>query len=313
MIQLSHVVAISFAAGAELFNAGALSAQNKAAAPTTAQTKAHAAECPSCAEWNAAQKPFRVFGNTWYVGTHGLGALLVTSTSGHVLVDAGLPESAPLIAANIAALGFRIKDVKLIVNSHAHFDHAGGMAELQRLSGARVVALPPSAWVLQRGESGDDDPQYGLGIPFAKVQSPGVVEDNETIKGGEVSVTAHKTAGHTPGGTTWSWVSCEGERCLNMVYADSQTPVSADSFFYTRTKTYPNGLADFENGFRSLDAMPCDILLTPHPDASGLWQRVAARDSGRVNALVDTMACKRYADGARKRLATRIATETSKP
>lgn len=288
-------------------------AQNPAPKASATKAKTRQAECPSCAEWNAAQKPFKVFGNTWYVGTHGLSALLLTSPAGHVLVDAGLPESAPLIAANVATLGFKMKDVKLIVNSHVHFDHAGGLAELQRLSGARVVALAPSAWVLQRGESGDDDPQFGLTIAFPKVRTLTVIEDNEAVKGGDITVTAHKTAGHTPGGTTWSWVSCEKEQCLNMVYADSQTPVSADSFFYTRTKLYPNGIADFEQGFRTIENLRCDILVTPHPDASGLWQRVAARDSGRVDVLVDSTACKRYAEAARKRLATRIATEKSKP
>lgn len=287
--------------------------QNPSPKNSPAKAKSREAECPSCAEWNAVQKPFKVFGNTWYVGTHGLSALLVTSPNGHVLVDAGLPESAPLIAANVATLGFKMKDVKLIVNSHDHFDHAGGLAELQRLSGARVVALAPSAWVLQRGESGDDDPQFGLTIAFPKVRTLTVIEDNEAVKAGDVTVTAHKTAGHTPGGTTWSWTSCEGSRCLDMVYADSQTPVSADSFFYTRTKLYPNGIADFEQGFRTIGNLRCDILVTPHPDASGLWQRVAARDSGRVDALVDSTACKRYAENARKRLATRIATEKSKP
>src|SRR5215207_6726458 len=121
-----------------------------AAASATAQSTSQPAppdqralECPACAEWNAPQRPFRLFGDTYFVGTHGLSAILVTSPAGHVLIDAALPESAPLIRANIEALGFRVRDVKLIVNSHAHFDHAGGVAELQRASGARVLA---SAW-----------------------------------------------------------------------------------------------------------------------------------------------------------------------
>src|SRR5271169_5339295 len=113
--------------------------------------------CANCAAWNKPQKPFRVYGNTYYVGTHGLSSILVTSDAGHVLMDGALPESAPQIVVGIRSLGFRIEDVKLIVNSHVHFDHAGGLAELQRLSGARVVASPWSAEVLRKGgvEIGD--------------------------------------------------------------------------------------------------------------------------------------------------------------
>lgn len=263
-------------------------------------------------EWNAPQKPFKIFGNTWFVGTHGLSALLVTSPNGHALIDAGLPESAPLIAQNIAALGFRIQDVKLIVNSHVHYDHAGGIAELQKLSGARVVATPSTASVLKRGDSEDDDPQFGLTLPFPKVANVSTMKEGEIVKGGDVALTAHFTGGHTPGGTTWAWTSCEGARCVNLVYADSQTPISADDFYFTRSKTYPNGIRDFEHGFKALESMNCDILITPHPDASVLWQRVAKRDGGDANGLVDNMACKRYAAGARQRLATRIATENGK-
>ena len=272
-----------------------------------------AKECPSCAEWNAPHKGFRLFGNAWYVGTNGLASVLLTSNGGHILLDGGLPESAPLIAANVQALGFRMEDVKLIVNSHDHFDHAGGIAALQKLSGARVAATASSAKVLQSGESGPDDPQFGLGIRFPGVSKVEVVTDGQKLRVGNVEITAHATGGHTPGGTSWSWKSCEGSRCLDMVYADSQTPISADNFYFTRNTTYPNALADFRKGFATLESVRCDILITPHPDASQLWTRLAARDAGNANALVDAMACQRYAASARKRLDARIATEGKPP
>lgn len=303
----SRLCRFSLSVVCALIGASSLRAQTSVAAP--AQTSARAAECPSCAEWNAEQKPFKVFGNTWFVGTRGLSALLITSPNGHVLVDGGLPESAALIVANVLKVGFQMKDVKLIVNSHVHFDHAGGLAELQKLSGARVAALAPSVDALKRGNSTNNDPQFGLLLPYPKVSNVFVANENEPVRGGDIVMTPHKTAGHTPGSTTWTWKSCEGDRCLDLVYADSQTPVSADSFFYTRSKTYPNGISDFESGHRVLENLRCDILITPHPDASALWQRLAARDSGRVDALVDGTACKKYAETARKRLATRIATE----
>jgi metallo-beta-lactamase class B len=281
--------------------------------PAAAQNQtARNAECPSCAEWNAPQKPFRIYGNTYWVGTHGLGSILVTSRQGHVLIDGGLPESAPAILDNIRALGFRVQDVKLILNSHAHFDHAGGIAALQRVSGAQVAASPWSATVLERGASAPGDPQYGLGIPYRPASHVRIFADGDTLHVGPVALVAHLTGGHTPGGTTWTWRSCEGARCLNMVYADSQTPVSADDFFFTRNTTYPSAIADFEHGFSVLEQLPCDVLLTPHPDASQLWQRVAARDAGRPDALVDPNACRTYASTARERLKRRIASEEAR-
>lgn len=270
-------------------------------------------DCASCAGWNAPQAPFRVFGNTYYVGTRGLTALLVTGASGHVLLDGGLQESAPLIAASIRALGFRLEDVKLIVTSHTHYDHVGGVAELQRASGADVAALAPAARTLRTGRSGTDDPQFGTLAPFAPVARVRAVADREVLRVGALALTAHQTAGHTPGGTTWSWESCEGERCADMVYADSQSPISSPDFRYGASRTWPTVLADFRAGHERLDGLRCDILVTPHPEASGLWSRLDARTRGDTWALFDREACRRYAASARERLAARLVAEDTMP
>jgi metallo-beta-lactamase class B len=261
-------------------------------------------QCSSCAEWNAPRRPLRIYGNTYYVGTQGLSAILVTSRQGHVLIDGALPESAPHILANIRALGFRVQDIKLILNSHPHFDHSGGIAALQRASSAVVAASPASAPVLERGASGPDDPQYGPGLlAFPAVSRVRVIADGDTVRVGPLALTAHFTPGHTPGGTSWSWRSCERGRCLEMVYADSQSPISAEGFRFTSSQTYPSVLADFERGFAVLERLRCDVLLTPHPEGSRLWERIAERD------LVDGEACRRYAATARERLARRVASE----
>ncbi len=269
-----------------------------------------AVDCPSCAEWNAPHPPLRIHGNTYYVGTNGLSAVLITSPEGHVLIDGGLGESAAPIIEHIRRLGFRIEDVKLILNSHAHYDHAGGIAAFQRASGATVAASPWSAAVIERGISGADDPQYGVLLSYPAATHVRIIGDSEVVRVGPLALMAHFTPGHTPGGTSWSWRSCEQDRCLDLVYADSQTPVSADGFLFTKSTTYPHAIADFERGFAALERPRCDILITPHPSASGLWDRVAARDAGNASALVDQDACRRYAGGARTALATRIATET---
>lgn len=277
--------------------------------------------CPDCATWNAPHAPFRIFGNSYYVGTDGLSAILVTSPDGHVLVDGALPESAPQIVASIEAMGFRVGDIKLIVTSHVHFDHVGAIAEIQRLSGATVAASPSSALWLESGQPQKDDPQYGLNPGFAPVKRVRVLRDGEVVKVGRLSLTAHFTGGHTPGGTSWSWRSCEGTQCYDIVYADSQTPISADNFYFTRSTTYRTGVEDFRRGQALLSRLSCDILITPHPGASSLWERLAdssrtaspvgaggTRDTPRLS-LVDREACRRYAARSADALDKRLAKE----
>jgi metallo-beta-lactamase class B len=267
--------------------------------------------CDDCAAWNEPQRPFRIHGNSWYVGTRGLSAILVTSPDGHVLLDGGLPESAPLVAAGIRALGFRLEDVKLILNSHAHYDHAGGIAALQRASKAIVAVHPWSAAVLREGRSRPDDPQHGALHPYPPASGVRPIADGETVRVGSLALTAHFTGGHTPGGTSWSWRSCEGEgdRCWDLVYADSQTPISADGFLYTRSTTYPSAVADFERGHAVLERLPCDVLLAPHPGVSALFERLAKREAGDAEAFRDPSGCRDLAARSRRQLAERLARE----
>jgi metallo-beta-lactamase class B len=277
--------------------------------PFAASRAQGAIECDQCAEWNVPQRPFRLHGNTYYVGTHGLGAILITSPQGHVLIDGGLPQSAPIIRANIESLGFRMRDVKLILNSHAHYDHAGGIAELQRASGARVLASAWSASVMKSGKSQPGDPQFGIAFGYAAVANVGTFTFEDTLRVGPIAIVPHATAGHTPGGTTWSWRACDAARCLDFVYADSQTPVSADNFLCTKNTTYPNAIADFERGYATLERLSCDVLVTPHPGVSSLWDRVSPSDGTIGATLVDRGACTRYAATARRALAARVAKE----
>jgi len=273
------------------------------AAFATAQDRQPA--CKNCAEWNIAQKPFKIYGNSYYVGTHGLGSVLIASTAGHVLIDGALPESVPQIVANIKALGFRVEDIRVIVNSHVHFDHAGGIAELQKLSGARVVASKWSADVLKKGTMARDDPQFIGSRPIAPVAKVETVRDRETLSAGAVTITAHLTPGHTPGGTSWTWQSCENSRCLNLVYADSLTPVSSDGYLFSKNKDLLDG---FEESYGFLNKTPCDILITPHPSFSKLFERLEARAS-KPNAMVDTNACIALSTDMHDRLKARLATE----
>jgi metallo-beta-lactamase class B len=271
-----------------------------------------AAQCSYCAAWSEPEAPRRVFGNTYYVGTHGLSAILVTSDRGHILIDGTIPAMADSVIAHIRALGFRVEDVKLILNSHAHFDHAGGIAAVQRASGAEVAATKWSAEALRKGGSIPGDPQYGSILPFPPVANVRVIADGQVMRVGPLALTAHVTPGHTPGGTSWSWQSCEGVRCLDLVYADSQSPVSADGFLFSKSRAYPTAVHDFQHSATTIEQLPCDILLTPHPEASQLLDRLAANGHNGP-PLVDTAGCSRYAATARKAVAKRLDAEHGKP
>jgi metallo-beta-lactamase class B len=255
---------------------------------------------------NEPQAPFRIFGNTYYVGTHGVSSILVTSDRGHVLIDGDLAQSAPMIADHIRALGFRVTDVKLILNTHVHCDHADGIAELQRLSGAAIKASPRSAGILANGGVSPADPQYGSVAPIGPAAKVSTVVDGETLHVGPIAISAHFTPGHTAGGTSWTWISCEKARCLNIVYGDSLTAISAPGY---RFSDHSAVLAQFDHSFGVMERVPCDILVTAHPELSDFWSRLDRRERGDANAMVDRSACRRYAETARGNLAKRLAGE----
>jgi metallo-beta-lactamase class B len=242
------------------------------------------------------------------VGTAGLSSILISSKQGLILLDGALPQAAPLIAENIRKLGFRIQDVRLIVNSHTHYDHAGGIAALQRASGAIVAASPTSAAALKRGGPAEDDPQFAFGPErnaFPSIPEVRMVNDGETLRATDLAITAHFTPGHTPGGTSWSWRSCEGERCLDIVYADSLNAVSAPGFRFTGTKSLSSSIAHVE-------ALACDVLLSPHPEFFDMEAKLQKRQQRpKENPFVDSQGCKAYAAAAKRRLERRIEEERS--
>lgn len=269
--------------------------------------------CDNCAEWNEPQAPFKLHGRSYYVGTRGLSAVLIQTSEGLILLDGGLPQSAPLIEQNIRTLGFKVEDVRLIVNSHAHYDHAGGIARLQRVSGAVVAASPSGAEAMRNGRAVKDDPQFNVdgsdGL-FPKVAKVREVQDKEQLKVGDTTITAHHTPGHTPGSTTWTWRSCDGPACLNMVYADSLTAISTGDFRYLGDARRPDVSEAFRRSIAVVKDLPCDLMLSTHPSASGLFERLDRRlTSPSPDPLLDAGACRAYADRAAKNLDARLKTE----
>lgn len=260
-------------------------------------------------EWDAEQQPFALYGNTYYVGTQGLSAVLITSPAGHILIDGATPKAAPQIAAHVRQLGFKPEDVKFILTSHAHADHAGGIAELQRLSGATVLTSPLAQPVLASGKPSKGDPQFGDLSDMAPTANVKTVRDGEIVELGPLAVKAHYTPGHTEGGISWTWKAVENGRAMNIVYADSLNAIAAPGFRYSGNAVYPNARADIEASIARVAALPCDILVTAHPDASNLLGRQARQQQLGNLAFVSPGACHVYAAAARERLAQRLAEE----
>jgi metallo-beta-lactamase class B len=266
-------------------------------------------DLPSChedAKWTEPAPPLHIYGNTWFVGTCGISSILITSAQGHVLIDGGVKEAAPLVEANIRALGFRVADVRYILNSHEHHDHAGAIAQLQHDSGAVVIAREPAARAFERGHGDRSDPQFLSAESFAPISNVRRIADGETLVLGSIKLTAHATPGHTPGSTTWTWESCERNTCMHLVYADSLTSISDDVYRYSDESAHPGVAALFRQSIATVAALPCDILLTPHPDASDMWLRLGAHPS---EPLIDPTWCPRYATNAEKKLDARLAKE----
>jgi len=263
-------------------------------------------------QWRAAirrnrsvpDEPFQIAGNLYYVGATGVTAFLLTGPDGHVLIDGGYPETAPLIIASIAKLGFDIKNVKVLLNSHAHFDHAGGLRELQQASGAELWISEGDAESIAAG--GARDRTYGpfryLGV--GRFPAPHVdhrFRDGDTIRVGTLELTAHVTAGHTPGCTSWSFPVRDRDRELLAVDVCSLTLLPFMKL--VEPESYPGIRSDFERSFQTLRSLPADIFLGSHGSFFDMdrkrRERAGAKDP--ADPFIDRAGYLRYVDWAEKR------------
>jgi metallo-beta-lactamase class B len=275
----------------------------RAIAPIQTSGPAFAAACEGSDDWDKAAPPVRIHANTYLVGTCGISSILMTGNQGDILIDGGTEVGADLIASNIRKLGFRPSNVKILLHSHEHFDHVGGIARLQRLTGAQLFASAAAAKVFETGAAGAGDPQAGMHKPFPAARIDRVLRDGETVRLGNLVLTAIATPGHTPGALSWKWGSCDGGVCRQIVYADSLTPVSRDDY---RFSDHPDYVAAYRASIAKIAALDCDILLTPHPSASRTAERL-----GEGTPLQDSNACRDYASRLSKQLDERLAKETA--
>ena len=276
----------------------------RAIAPIETAGPAFAASCQDSQDQGGWDKPapaVRIHANTYLVGTCGISAVLITGTQGNILIDGGTEAGADLIAQNIRKLGFNLRDVKILLHSHEHFDHAGGIARLQQITGAQLFASAAAAKVFATGAAGSGDPQGGMHKPFPAARVDRVLRDGEAVRLGNLVLTPVATPGHAPGALTWRWGSCDGGVCRQIVYADSLTPVSRDDY---RFSDHPDYLSAYRASIAKVASLECDILLTPHPSASRMVERLAGREP-----LADANACRDYAESLTKQLNDRLAKE----
>jgi metallo-beta-lactamase class B len=251
--------------------------------------------------WTRPRDPVRILNNLYWVGTEDLASLLLTTPQGHILIDTGLKENVPQVEKNIARLGFRLKDVKILLNTQAHIDHAGGLAEVKRRSGAMLYASAADAALMARGGKGDF--AFGDELGYEAVKADRILRDGEQVRLGELVLTAHLTPGHTQGCTTWTLRSGK----LDVVVIGG---VTAPGYRLVNNAKYPGILADFDRTFRTLRSLPVDVYLAGHASQFGLTKKAeAARAAGPggTNPFVDRAGYLRFLDEAEKNVRTAAA------
>lgn len=264
------------------------------------------------ARWLKPQPPHRIFGNTYLVGFAGLNVGLIRTKAGLILIDGALPQAVPAIEDNIRRLGLDPRDIKFILSTEPHYDHASGLAALARDSGATVVASAWAAKSLSSGHPQPDDPQASILEDFPGVTRIRVVSGGDRLRLGDVTVTALATPGHTPGSMSWTWKSCEARHCVDVVFASSFNPISADDYRFT-DPAHAGLIAAFRRTFASFRSLRCGLLLSAHPEPSGGDRKYASLLANpRRNPFLEPNACRAYADAAEHALDARLAKERAK-
>lgn len=257
--------------------------------------------------------PFKVAGNLYYVGSTGVTAFLLTGPEGHVLIDGGYPENGPLIVGSIARLGFDIRDVKVLLNTHAHSDHAGGLRHLQEASGAKLWVSDGDADVMASGSNGADralGPLRFVAFLFGGFPAPRIdhrFRDGDTIRVGPLALTAHVTAGHTRGCTSWAFPVRDGTRELLAVDICSLTLFPFVSL--VEPEAYPGIRSDFERSFRTLRSLPADIFLASHSGMFSMRRKLAERSKAGdpADPFIDRAGYLNFIDRAEKKFRKALA------
>jgi len=294
------VLAVAAAAG--LAGCAAAAPQGPAEGFTAgASQQAWLEACEGSRDWDGPGPPFRIHGDSYWVGTCGIAAILVAGEEGHVLIDSGTVAGGQVVARNIEALGYALEDVEILLHTQEHFDHVAGIGELQRRTGARLLASAKATEVFETGETHPDDPQAGLHEPFPTARVDGLVTEGQAVRLGDRTLVPIATPGHSAGALSWQWSECADGRCLTLLYSDGLGPISADDY---RFSEHPAYLDAFRASIHKVRDARCDIFLTPHPAASAIPERI---ENG--TRLIDPRECARFAGDIEAMLERRLARE----
>jgi metallo-beta-lactamase class B len=256
---------------------------------------------------NRPVDPYRIAGNLYYVGSSGISSYLIATPAGHVVIDAGYESTVPMIEANIRKLGFKVEEVKILLNTQAHYDHAAGFAALKKDTGAQLMVAGPDADAIERG--GLHDFSFGDKYPFPPAKVDRRLKDGDAVTLGTLTLHANVTPGHTQGCTTWSFEVTEKNRALQVVDMCGLTVL--DTTRLVGNPAYPGIVGDYERTFAALRKLPVDIFIGAHPvyyDGTAKAAKAKANPSG-PNPFIDPDGYRRYVDEGEKRFRERLAKE----
>lgn len=254
---------------------------------------------------NQPVKPFRVIANIYYVGASDVTSFLITTPKGHILIDAGFAETAPQIQDNIKTLGFKLKDVKILLNTQAHTDHAGGFAELKKVTNAKLFASEADALLMSNGGKGDF--AFGDRFIYLPVKADRILRDKEEIKLGGIKLTMILTPGHTKGSTSWTMKVKDKGKEYNVVFLSSTT---TPGYKLLNNSAYPNIVSDFEYTFRLLKSLPCDIFLASHGSFFSLQDKIKKLyENSSKNPFIDPQGYKDFIEATEKNFKKKVESE----
>ena len=242
--------------------------------------------------WTNPFPPHPIAGNLYYVGSEDLASYLIVTPKGNILINSSLQASVPLIRSSIRQLGFKFSDTKILLISHAHYDHCGGSAKVKRLTGAKYFVMDADVPVVESG--GKADFNYGADptMQFPPTKVDRVLHDGDTVRLGGVVLTAHKTPGHTKGTTTWTMDELQGGKTLHVVIVGS--PNVNPGYKLVNNQAYPQIAEDYRHGFQVLKTLPCDIFLGAHGSYYGMVQKYPRMKNGEKDVFVDPNGYKSY-------------------
>lgn len=260
--------------------------------------------------WNRPVKPFRVVENIYYVGADGVASYLITTPQGHILMDSGFAETVPRIQDSVNQLGFRLEDVRVLINSHAHFDHAGGFAQLKKLTGAKLMISEADAKLISDGGRSDFQWRDNASFHFEPAEVDRLLRDKDKVELGGVTIIARVTPGHTKGCTTWTMKVREAGRDLDVVFVGSTT---IPGYKLLNNSAYPNIVKDYAYTFALLKTLRCDVFLGPHGSFFALDEKRPLLEKGaKTNPFIDPQSYRRFINATERAYQKQLKEERKK-